>query len=527
MNHRRSTFIIIGLSIFWLGLAAVGGVAYRQAMNFVRPTVNHALVQKIVNQFRGDHKALETLHIEPKWREFAQTELGDPTSVVPSPKRYDREILSRLLNLGKDCASMNSIKSKDANIQKLIQWFDFKCGRSAQLNPDIWRKPPFIHPLSGTWAQWLHEQGHLKDLTAEKKFLHLLELKALPSAALDPIERIASNLTPGELEVFISGTLFMLTDQYAVVAAFSSPEWERVHVFKRTDWDRFIASASVQNAPLRADTCDFKWSDLCWNVRSDLRESNHQRYLFLLMLAVLGLTATLAGTLWSRTKLQKTMEKNQQLVMQTLAHELRHPVTGLRLSAESLRNNYDALPDEVKTETLRLLSISERMGRLVNVSQQYLKILSQDHQFAFRQDQLPSVNDFLQTVLEPYEGKLAFKASAQDCSCALDGHWFSTCLTNLVTNALTHGLQPIEVSWSRQGDDLLVTVQDSGLGPSLSLEKLIEPRIKHSTGGGMGLGVSLVHRLTLLMNGNLSLEKNPTRFTITLKGACRHEAAAA
>jgi signal transduction histidine kinase len=81
------------------------------------------------------------------------------------------------------------------------------------------------------------------------------------------------------------------------------------------------------------------------------------------------------------------------------------------------------------------------------------------------------------------------------------------------------------VSLATEGDDVLVTVRDTGIGiPRAAVQQIFEPfmqlRGAQSSGGGLGLGLALVKRLTELHNGGVNVasagEGAGSSFTVRL-----------
>lgn len=523
MKFHLTNRLLISISILAIASALAGAAGYWQSLSYRRPKLDKAAIYKVINEFRSSRPVLFNLKLTKEWRKQAQGELYWASTALPDPSRYDSQQMARALDLKRSCEKPSVPSKGDENIRKLQAWFDFKCGRRTEISPEIWRKPPLIHPLGGSWAYWLHSQGFgsVEWLVKERAFLHALEIRHLPESSLSDLEKIVADFSPTALEAFTSGAALVLSDRYLISTAFSSSDLDLVLVFPRADWENYTAGTPIQIAP--AGTCEFKFDNFCWRVNPKFEKANTEPYLWMLAGSFLIMTAVVVMTLRRQIMTERAMEEKQRLVIQTLAHELRHPVQGLHLSAEVFRSKYDAFPDDLKTECLRLISLSQRMNRLVNTSQQYLKLMAKDRHFSFQSHAIPSINDFLESALERYSGKITVRRSTADSSATFDGYWVSTCLVNLVTNALTHGALPIDVSWEHRGRDLFIVISDGGSGPVQPLRQLIEPRIKVSGANGMGLGLSLVHRLLTMMNGKLMLDLQPTRFTISLREVCHDQ----
>lgn len=86
-------------------------------------------------------------------------------------------------------------------------------------------------------------------------------------------------------------------------------------------------------------------------------------------------------------------------------------------------------------------------------------------------------------------------------------------LGNLINNAIRYGAQPIEIATRLEQDQLLLTVRDHGSGvPSELLEKLLEPFVQGDdsrTRQGSGLGLAIVKRIVDQHQGKLTLANHP------------------
>lgn len=527
MSLNRSKLLLIAIALLSIILGSTAFVIFRKEVVAQENTrFDEFKVDSLINDFRNSHKSLFIIELMNTWYTEFPKELYDGSNVIPNPTRYTREDMAVVLQAGAACDFKKLADphlSKNINYKKMIQWYKFKCGKVKLLDQSLWQQAPMIHPLGGTWTYWLYQNkyGDKDWLEKERKYLHFLEYEHLDKSKTSHLEKALADFTPFELQLFIDGNGFILSSNYVVITSYAGSEMSPLHVFARAEWDQYLAEKKVISSNQDSALCSSKKRNYCWGIQIDKRFDFDPQYFLLGMLVLVGSLATLLiFTIWKSTRDDEAFNEKQQLVMQTLAHELRHPVTGFRLSMESIRPHYDNLPEEVMSDFLRLASISERMTRLVKFSQQYLQLLSRDRQFEFQKDNISSFQDFLEVVLENYAGKFELRSPAYDTGCTIDGYWVSTCITNLVVNALTHGKPPVVVQWQRNNKDLLITVEDHGEGPSASLSELVNPQVKKSTSGGMGLGVSLIYRLVSLMNGKFTLQKNPTRFTIALKGVC-------
>lgn len=504
VRRLRSTYILIGLSLVWTVIAAVAAIHYWRTVSKTRPVANSTTVEQVLRDFKARYKAVHSLVITAKIRKSLQGDLYDPTKMFAA-----------------------TTPPAPATLRKQKLWSDFQAGRLKTLPSEVWKTPPLIHPSGGTWARFLFTQrfGDTVWLKGQTPFLHVLEKR--PFGDIDDVTTVLSHFTPEELTRYYAGDPVIVSDTFVVIAGDSTAEADQVQAFARADWNKFIADSPLQVAAPSAKVCDYRDRSYCWFVRADLRQEDLHLNFFGLMGAVVALIFSVIAALWMKTRGEERSYGHQQLVMQTLAHDLRHPLLGLKMALEVFNNQYKNLPEAAKKEVAHLDSIAVRMDRLVNVSREYLKLLAEDDQYAVQAQRFTSVNALVGGIVEPYKGKVIFSAMDIDCGCVVDSYWLSTCILNLVKNAFIHGTSPIEVRVRRGGNDLWFTVQDGGPGPSVPIDQLVHPKIKDALEGNMSLGLSLVNRVAGLMGATLSLDTKPTRFAIHLPNSCFEQERAA
>lgn len=207
-------------------------------------------------------------------------------------------------------------------------------------------------------------------------------------------------------------------------------------------------------------------------------------------------------------------------VLAAMSHDLRTPLTRLRLRAESIE---DAALRE------RFASDVEEMTQMVNGALNLFKGLTDTESYA------PVVIDDLLAALQKEYAELGESIVIEGRS---DGPLqakpmaLKRCLTNLLHNAVKYGERAhVKVT---DGAELVVSIRDEGEGiPAEALEQVFEPfyRVESSrsrdAGGGTGLGLSIARDIAQVHGGSIELKNLPGRgleATLTLPRGVVHSA---
>ncbi len=213
-------------------------------------------------------------------------------------------------------------------------------------------------------------------------------------------------------------------------------------------------------------------------------------------------------------RLQHAFE-NERRFTADAAHELRTPLAALKTQAQvALR----ASDEQVRREALQ--QVIAGVDRATHMVQQLLTLARLDPRSGVISDQQVDLQEVVGGVL----AELAPAALAKDIELSLDapgpcpvkgdGGMLAILVRNLVDNAIkyTPAGGVVEVYLSREGQQVQLTVADSGSGvPAEARERVFE-RFYRSLGNdspGTGLGLSIVKRIAELHQAVICLEDAP------------------
>ena len=201
-------------------------------------------------------------------------------------------------------------------------------------------------------------------------------------------------------------------------------------------------------------------------------------------------------------KLAAWMEMARQI-----AHEVKNPLTPIRLSAQFMRRAWEAKADgfdEIlesgvetivqQTEILRRISSEfSSFGKVTNLHPERV-----------------DVGPFLEEIVSPYTGMervTVALAAAEPAAVTADREALRKIVVNLLENAVdaVAGEGRIDVGWTAAGGRVRIAVLDDGAGLSPeAAERLFEPYFSTKT-NGTGLGLAICQGLAREMDGEVAL----------------------
>lgn len=208
-----------------------------------------------------------------------------------------------------------------------------------------------------------------------------------------------------------------------------------------------------------------------------------------------------------------------------VVHDLRGPLTAIRVSAEALLSRYALDPSAVaeREKARRIVDSGERLLGLVRNLLAYAKPSREEREDIDVGAMIQSALSLCAHVAEERGALLRGEAEPGLWVFGVRLH-LEQVLVNLVTNACQAvargGLVEIRARFS--GDDVVFEARDNGAGiPTEQIGRLFEPFFTAwSTGTGTGLGLSVVRGIVEKHGGTVGVESSPgeTRFLVRLPG---------
>jgi signal transduction histidine kinase len=220
---------------------------------------------------------------------------------------------------------------------------------------------------------------------------------------------------------------------------------------------------------------------------------------------------------------REAAELREQFIA-VLGHDLRNPLASVDAGARLLKRapldaRSSAIIDAMQASVRRMADLIDNVldlarGRLGG-------------EFLAERRPEPDLGSALNQVID--EMRMAYPARAIDAKIALgrvvtaDSHRLAQLLSNLIANALTHGLEtaPVKVRALVMGDTLEISVANAGEPiPRAARAKLFQPFSRAITGPrqqGLGLGLWIAAEIARAHDGTIDLTSDETETCFTLR----------
>lgn len=224
------------------------------------------------------------------------------------------------------------------------------------------------------------------------------------------------------------------------------------------------------------------------------------------------------------------LESSRQEFVSNVSHELKTPITSIKVLADSLVAQEDA-PAELYREFM--VDITDELERENKIINDLLALVKLDKKASELNISTISINDLLEMLLKrlrPLAAKrnieIVFE-SFRPVNAEVDEVKLSLALSNLIENAIKYNYEDgwIRVSLNADHKFFYVKVADSGVGIPEDCQNNIFERFyrvdkaRSRDTGGSGLGLSITRNVIVMHKGAIrvySKEKAGTTFTIRI-----------
>ncbi len=194
------------------------------------------------------------------------------------------------------------------------------------------------------------------------------------------------------------------------------------------------------------------------------------------------------------------LAQDRQLMMVGISHDLRGPISRIRVAAEML------VQDDLKQ------AMVEDLDEMDGILEGFFQLVAGTDHLPWSQ---ADINDLLQAFARRQQRQrqsIELHLPQQAVFMYLPVTAFERVVDNLVRNAWKHGRPPVEVYLLPGSDSVELRIEDHGVGIAENeRERLLKPFQQGQTArtvGGAGLGLAIACRLIELMHGRLELSQH-------------------
>ena len=197
-----------------------------------------------------------------------------------------------------------------------------------------------------------------------------------------------------------------------------------------------------------------------------------------------------------RRLIQAERESAWRDMAKQVAHEIKNPLTPMRLSIEHFINTFDANDPDYKQ---KLKEFGDMMIEQILLLNKIAQTFSDFTKISEMKPQKADLVDTLQKAVMLYPGKVFYDGEPEKLEMIFDKGKINQVLVNLIRNALQAEAAErsieVHIRLTDEGNQVRLEISDNGTGiPRDILKHIFEPRFTTKS-SGMGLGLVIVKRI--------------------------------
>ena len=432
-----------------------------------------------------------------------------PDGALPTSHHHPLPAIAAVYRYAQSCSgeAPGSAGTGAANatgtLAKAWTWHRYACGALDALPSDFFTRRPWIHPSGRSYAALAVARGSPAEALVPFALADEVAGWAVPLGAS---LALFTGLDPGPRRALAEGRAFAVSAGLLFVRDDTADRGPRSLAYRT--YERLAVRAPgliVQTEPAAGCVAIVGNGCLAQHDPHTARRG---------WLAASTLLAIIAFTVFgvaARIRDERRARADRLFVMRSLTHELRTPVTGLRMAVDTMRDEFDNLSEDGQAAFGRMCDDTARINRVIAGSSRYLRAWGDGDSGRYRSEPV-AIDELLDAVAD---GDERVSVSAASLSVDSDAYWLTACVRNLVDNALHHGVEPVSVSAEDAGQWITIQVADGGRLAARHLDELIAS--SEPGRGGLGLGLRIVDKVVQDLGGRLTFTPDPTTFIIHLR----------
>ena len=191
-----------------------------------------------------------------------------------------------------------------------------------------------------------------------------------------------------------------------------------------------------------------------------------------------------------------------------VAHEIKNPLTPMRLSVQSFQRNFDINDSEIDT---KLDEFSKTLIQQIDTMSTIASAFSNFAEMPAQQGEKINIIETTRLALKIFKEKhITFNSEHSNIQVSIDRTQMVRIVTNLIKNAVEacdSTEDPlIQVNIKKKNKKVVIEISDNGIGISKEIKsKIFEPKFTTKT-SGMGLGLGMVKNLVSSYGGSISFK---------------------
>lgn len=206
---------------------------------------------------------------------------------------------------------------------------------------------------------------------------------------------------------------------------------------------------------------------------------------------------------------QSEREQAWREMAKQVAHEIKNPLTPMRLTVQSFQRKFDINDSELKQ---KLNDYSKTLIQQIDTMSAVASAFSNFASMPAQQNETLNVVQVVELALDIFnEDFIVFKSNKENVISKLDRTQLIRIITNLVKNAIQsipdeQAEKEILVTVSEEEDSVIIAVKDNGVGVDVqNREFVFEPKFTTKT-SGMGLGLGIIKNIIENYKGSITFE---------------------
>jgi nitrogen fixation/metabolism regulation signal transduction histidine kinase len=219
---------------------------------------------------------------------------------------------------------------------------------------------------------------------------------------------------------------------------------------------------------------------------------------------------------------QSEREEAWREMAKQVAHEIKNPLTPMRLTVQSFQRKFDPNDPDLKQ---KLNDYSKTLIQQIDTMSSVASAFSNFASMPAQQNETLNVVNVVELTLDIFnEDYIVFESEEKKIISKMDRAQLIRVITNLVKNAIqsipeNQTEKTILVSVKKEENNVLILVKDNGIGiETENIDRIFEPKFT-TKNSGMGLGLGIIKNIIENYKGSITFETEQgegATFTVSL-----------